>query len=499
MSTCKNSKRDKPKHSSAGGARQTKKGGGGGKGTWGSYKDDLKFEQELDKNDPNYDSQDDTDEVLVAMRAFETAVKGDFHLNLERIKMFKKEVHDAGVEYLRTLDAQDFRSAVTDLQLPQYHSQVVKILMSLSFDKQEKHREHVVSLVRLLLNEGTISSSDLEQSFNILLNRLPDLLLDVPDARSYLTYFVGEFRSVLGETNSVKFEEVLSDAHGFTSPEQAARVNNIFAEFFESEAFDGLDEGVRALSGQGARLYTTLLTRLISLSLDRGGRARELVSRVLARCCAAEAEGGSWATHNDVAASLTSLLDDLDDLHEDLPDVDRQLGYFLARAIVDECLPPSFLDELAVHILEGDVAYPVLTRVRRLLAEANCAARLARIWGPDSHSVKELKSAIHALILEYFSSNDITELHRSLRELSVPHFHHEFVKQVFVICLDRKSREIGLAENLLVMLVKEGLVSREELAKGFDRIQKDLVDIKIDAPHAPTVFNNLRAKVVKCA
>jgi len=58
--------------------------------------------------------------------------------------------------------------------------------------------------------------------------------------------------------------------------------------------------------------------------------------------------------------------------------------------------------------------------------------RLNNVWGVGggAQPVKALSRRIHMLLKEFMSSNDSVEAGRCLRELEVPHFHHELVYEV---------------------------------------------------------------------
>ena len=60
-----------------------------------------------------------------------------------------------------------------------------------------------------------------------------------------------------------------------------------------------------------------------------------------------------------------------------------------------------------------------------LLSIRHGSARLEKVWGPSAGETSELKRAVRMLVKEYFLSNDAAEAARCVRELNVPHFHHE--------------------------------------------------------------------------
>ena len=87
-----------------------------------------------------------------------------------------------------------------------------------------------------------------------------------------------------------------------------------------------------------------VVKRSISMALDRDNRCRELTSQFLAKL-----------TSNQIVRVPSAilgfeiLLQRVEDLRKDVPDVQKLLARFLARAIVDEVLFPSFLD--SAHVL----------------------------------------------------------------------------------------------------------------------------------------------------
>jgi hypothetical protein len=58
--------------------------------------------------------------------------------------------------------------------------------------------------------------------------------------------------------------------------------------------------------------------------------------------------------------------------------------------------------------------------------------QLSHIWGNKGGflPVTELTDKIKEIIQEYYDSGDINEAINCLKELNVPHFHHEFVYEV---------------------------------------------------------------------
>ncbi len=59
------------------------------------------------------------------------------------------------------------------------------------------------------------------------------------------------------------------------------------------------------------------------------------------------------------------LFQRVEGLYKDVPDVLELLSLFIGRAIVDEVLPPNFIDNQH-YLLETDMGYTVINHVKHL-------------------------------------------------------------------------------------------------------------------------------------
>ena len=79
---------------------------------------------------------------------------------------------------------------------------------------------------------------------------------------------------------------------------------------------------------------------------------------------------------------------------------------FVARAVVDEVLPPAYLSEQN-NKRPGNV---VVEKAITLLSREHCNARLERVWGPgDGRPVSELKVEMDQMLQEYLISRELGE------------------------------------------------------------------------------------------
>lgn len=277
--------------------------GGGQKGEWSKTPAVIQVPK-VDAGDPNYDSEEDENVILVPSSdvmyfsdAEDTSSMPKYSLTeaKKRIIMCLSEYFVSGevVEVVRTLK---------ELESPVFHYEVVKRAITLSLEKHEKEREMVSRLLSELY-PNVLTSLDIQKGFKRLFEAAGDLELDTPKYVSLLLSFV----------------------------------------------------------------LTCRLGTLLS-------SARTL------------------------------------------------LATFLARAVVDEILPPSFLLDPMVMKIGDDI----VESAKKKLSIHHGAARLEKGWGPgDGRPVEELKVAIDQLMQEYIISNDLAEASRCVQELHVPDFHHE--------------------------------------------------------------------------
>ena len=213
-----------------------------------------------------------------------------------------------------------------------------------------------------------------------------------------------------------------------------ARIADALKEYFVSE---DLEEMTRSVSELDAKVYHyELVKRAISMSLDGKERERELVSRLLSSLYP------TLLSTADVGKGFERLFETVDDLQVDVPSAVRDIATFLARAVVDEILPPSFLSDPLVVGLGGEM----VEHAKLLLSRDHMGARyvlppthppfihpqtlsstsfkrpfflllthppthpltlpsLEHIWGPgDGRSVPEMKIAIDQLVQVSLSS-----------------------------------------------------------------------------------------------
>jgi len=266
-----------------------------------------------------------------------------------------------------------------------------------------------------------------------------------------------------------------------TLSEFKRQIISTLEEYFHSEDVEDTIRSLRELSCP--EYHHEIVKRSISLSLDRNDRERELVSKLL------NAAHPSLLAAKHLQTGFTRLFEIADELEIDVPGAIANLAAFLARAVVDEILPPSFLIDPIVSGLGGDI----IEDTKRILSREHQYSRVEKIWGPgDGRPVPEMKVAVDALVEEFLVSRDYAEAERCVRELHAPHFHHEVVKRAIVVVIDRDRPIHEACVSLLEHLAAQEVISRPQLRRGLERIETSMEDIMLDSPKGKEVFDFIR-------
>lgn len=312
-----------------------------------------------------------------------------------------------------------------------------------------------------------------------------DPLYDEEEAEGKYILSSGEAPNTYANGNPTGFDDVAEKAvYGpmLTLPEFKIRVADALREYWDSADADEVVRGIEEM--RCSSFHPEVVKRAVSLSLDKGPRERELTSRLLTCLHPTPLADG------DMEQGFTLLLDSLEDLVIDIPDAKTMIGSFLARAVVDEVLPPAYLSNRN-NSTPGD---EVVEKAVGLLSREHCNARMEHVWGPgDGRPVAELKEVMDQLLEEYLLSRELDEAARCVREMDAPHFHHELLKRGVRIAMekdgldhaDAASSSLDAMAALFSFLVKNAIVSEYQVAKGISRLSKLMPDMKLDVPAAP--------------
>lgn len=199
-----------------------KKGGGGGKGTWGKLGSEL-FDEELptgasDPNDPNYDDQNlDTVRLKVIELSPDRIADEDEVSDEDLCKL----IHTIILEYYNHGDTEDAFLSLEDLSWrDSQRALLVVTAVELAMDHKPSHRE-MTSVLMADLYHHTLTDQHYSKGYDLLINNLPELVIDTPEAPTILGNFIA--RSIADDCIPPKF---LTSYKGKVESDVSARCLN---------------------------------------------------------------------------------------------------------------------------------------------------------------------------------------------------------------------------------------------------------------------------------
>ncbi|KAM3831513.1 programmed cell death protein 4-like [Vipera latastei] len=262
-------------------------------------------------------------------------------------------------------------------------------------------------------------------------------------------------------------------------------VQPMVLEYFEHGDTLEVVELLRDLNLGGHKAAVSSLA--VVLSLEGKASHRELTSRLLSDLV------GKVLSAEDIAAAFDGMLHDLPDLILDTPEAPQMLGQFIARAVADHALPLNFLERYKGRV-DCEHARAALDRAAVLLRIKRDVNRLDNVWGvgggqrPVKHLIKEM----NLLLREYLLSGEVSEAEHCLRQLEVPHFHHELVYEAVVMVMESSGdTAVAMMVKLLKVLWQTGLVTLDQMNRGFQRVYDELGDISLDVPLAHSILERM--------
>jgi len=414
----------------------------------------------------------------------------------------KRAIAEAVQEYLDSSDFDEVSRGLLELGAPHFMHEAVKTALVVALERDGKAAAAVMDLLARLGASGQITSNQMAKGFARVAERLPDLTLDVPNAKARFDELLREAKAcgtlmAPSGANGHATTGVHLTGDGSVEGNFKARSVAIASEFFVStdtlEAVRCLREAV-ADAGAGEGLVELFVKRLVVLALDRSSRERELTALLLS---ALYDEGVDAA---QLAAGYRLLVEAAADLSLDVPDAVKQLALFLARGVVDDVLPPSFVAVMLEEEPSGS-AEPSTFKQVALAAAAHLHARhgterVLQAWGgigsaraSAKHAIERIDDCLH----EYLEALDAAEAAKCLQDLHVPFFMHEVVKRALTLAIEHGGKAPKAVLDLLAALSESGMVTSNQMARGFARVSERLPDLVLDVPGAPKHFAALVA------
>ena len=402
---------------------------------------------------------------------------GSTHITVEEVK---KKIADLLREYVDSGDTFEACRCIRELGVSFFHHEVVKRALVLAMEIRSAE-PLMLKLLKEAAEEGLISSSQMVKGFSRLAEALDDLALDIPSAKSLFQSLVpkaisegwldASFMNPAGEDGEIQVEDEKVRKY-------KKEAVTIIHEYFLS---DDIPELIRSLEDLGAPEYNPIfLKKLITLAMDRKNREKEMASVLLS---ALHIEIFST---EDIVNGFVMLLESAEDTALDILDASNELALFLARAVIDDVLAPLNLEEIGSRLPPKCSGSETLRMARTLIAARHAGERLLRCWGGGTGwAVEDAKDKIMKLLEEYESGGVVSEACQCIRDLGMPFFNHEVVKKAMVMAMEKKNDRML---DLLQEGFSEGLITINQMTKGFSRVKDSLDDLALDIPNAKEKF-----------
>lgn len=404
---------------------------------------------------------------------------GTTHITVEEVK---RKIAELLREYVESGDTIEACRCIRELGVSFFHHEVVKRALILAMEKRSSE-SLILKLLKEAAEEGLISSSQMVKGFSRLEESLEDLSLDIPSAKTL-------FQSIIpiaiseGWLDSSYINS--SNEDGELKNEESEKVRRykeeaviIIHEYFLS---DDIPELIRSLEDLGSpELNPIFLKKLVTLAMDRKNREKEMASVLLS------ALHIEMFSTEDIVNGFVMLLESAEDTALDILDASNELALFLARAVIDDVLAPLNLEEIGSKLPPNCSGSETVHMARSLIAARHAGERILRCWGGGTGwAVEDAKDKIMKLLEEYESGGVVGEACQCIRDLGMPFFNHEVVKKALVMAMEKKNDRML---DLLQECFGEGLITINQMTKGFSRIKDGLDDLALDIPNAKEKFD----------
>jgi len=493
--------RDKIKHSANAFRRNAPKDGRGGKGTWGNPLDDIGFVDNpppvaLDKGDPNYVPDDDPvvydtyeEDVWYADHDTYESYFDEFkddedeepQSSAEAARRMIGIVHNVIKLYL--LNPDEVANVPAQIRKDFKHklevgsgASIAKVFLSTQYLATPESRVYMGGAVSSCLQERIFNEGQLNNAF---LAKYRDNLESPKHLSNLSAFAITLFEENIWSEDMVQMLDRIREKED--TAEEIKRIKKEITrtvqEYFKSHQ---MDAALNDFHETCENFYHYEVIKIVlNLAMDKDPKARELASKLIGE--------SAYFSQVVVRRGFEILIERLEDLKVDIPDVITMLSCFIARAIVDEAIPPSFIQEVALQpIGTSPHAIQCLQKAQHLLNMKLSAQRLSKIWGPGrGRPVADLKEQISVILKAFLNSGDFNELANSLKDLSEPNFNHEFVKQAVLKGADKGGKSVTDAGKMILSFVEKDLIDHYQVKIGISRVKKGLDNYSVDIPRLP--------------
>lgn len=352
---------------------RNKKQGGAGKGKWLEPMDGSDHAAiELDKNDPLYVAEEDADpssyilsssDAANELRASGASPSAYDESNdkavygpMLTLSEFKIRVSDAVREYFDSSDADEVVRCIDEMKCRDYHPEVVKRAISLGLDAGPRERE-LISRLLACLHPNPLTDEEMEVGFQVLLDSIEDLVIDIPDAKAMVGSFLA--RAVVDEVLAPAFlsnrnnthpgdcvvekavsllsrehctarlEKVWGPGDGRPVSELKEVMDQLLKEYLLSRELDEAASCVREL--KASHFHHELVKRGVKIAMEQSKPSESSPLDAMAALFKFLVNN-SIVSEYQVAKGVSRLRKNVSDLQLDVPEAPKMLDEFEGRA-----------------------------------------------------------------------------------------------------------------------------------------------------------------------
>jgi len=115
---------------------------------------------------------------------------------------------------------------------------------------------------------------------------------------------------------------------------------------------------------------------------------------------------------------------------------------------------------------------------------------------PAPLTAEQVDKKATAMLAEFFSSQDLSEMLTCLKELNAQAMMAEIIYKAITMGLDRKAIDRTLVVSMLNASGEAGIFSTDELQHGFMNVLEMIEDLEIDIPHASGMVSSMLGGVM---
>eukprot|EP00915_Cephaloidophora_sp_WS-2016_P003502 GHVH01004718.1.p1 GENE.GHVH01004718.1~~GHVH01004718.1.p1 ORF type:complete len:464 (+),score=69.32 GHVH01004718.1:374-1765(+) len=358
---------------------------------------------------------------------------------------------------------------------------IIKIIRK-AFDSNEYWViEAIAGLFVVCVSAGLITKQVISRAFEKLFHIVDDLAMDVPGIYDTVVELICTGiddriipENFLSRTPITVLTALIDEQRKLALAETVEAMRNFRAEckkmFSEDEFWNlGVADSCVELRllcerlPEGYELKHEVIRPLIVCAMTKSNHTREVVSQILSECT--DVREAIFTTEDAVFAFCRIFLH-LPDTKLDVPNVQNLLAKFLARAIVDEVVPPSYLQWTQRLHIGSEEGSQVLRLVEDWIdpeTRKNLGVKYENIWrgsDPLSEVAMESRMVTRSVVNELYDNDEIT-LARAVSQIQnnalTPDLATVCVRVIIESILERglEPRIVAIAVTLLQKLKNE--------------------------------------------